>query len=109
MCQAAYQNGAIVEILTAQGTRCLLNLLGGGSLKYAKALGSVTKAYDKTSKGYIFLMDSSSNCKLQFPKDEKQSLALIQPYLVLQIYLIKGKPFTLELTVLDSSRVTLKN
>jgi len=53
-------------------------------------------------------MDHNPNCKLQFPKDDKLSLALLQPFLVLQIFIPKGKPFTLELLIADSSKVFLK-
>ncbi len=63
------------------------------------------KTYDKQAKSYVFALDSNSNSRLQFPKDEKHPLALLQQYLVLQIFLAKGKSFALELTVADSSRV----
>jgi len=87
--------------------RLRLNI-GKISAANVKIIGPVTKAYEKQIKGYAFMMDSSSACKLQFPKDEKQYLGLIQPYLVLQIYIPKSKSFTIELLLSDSSTVTFK-
>ncbi|CAG9329797.1 unnamed protein product [Blepharisma stoltei] len=60
------------------------------------------KLFEKTVKGYIISLDSH-NAKLQLPSNDKQSLALIQPYLVLQVYLTPGQPFTLDLAISDIS------
>ena len=74
-------------------------------MKNAKTIGVVPKVYEKTIKGYVFSLESNPNCKIQFPKDEKQCLALLQQYLVLQIFIAKGKSFTLEVTIADSTKV----
>jgi hypothetical protein len=42
--------------------------------------------------------------KLQFPKEEKQELALVQPFLVFQLFLPVGEPFSIELAVTDTGK-----
>lgn len=49
-------------------------------------------------------MDSNNNCKLQIPRDEKHSLGLIQPFLVMQLYIPNGKSFTFEINLTDGTR-----
>lgn len=94
-----------VEILSSHGILFHTNhSAGSNSAKNAKLVGSVTRVYDKALKGYIFALDSA-NCKLQFPKDEKVSLALNQAYLCLQINIPATKPCSLELTITDNSKV----
>jgi len=43
--------------------------------------------------------------KMQFPKNEKQDLGLVQHYLVFQIYVPVGTPFSLEIVVTDTTKV----
>ena len=80
--------------------------LGGSSLKNAKTAGTVNKTFEKQVKGYVFMLDANSSCKVQFPKEDKTSLGLLHQYLVLQIYIPKGKNFTLEVAVADSAKVS---
>jgi hypothetical protein len=68
-------------------------------------VGTVQKIYEKAVKGYIFQLDSNSANKIVIPKDDKLSLAIIQPFLVFQIMLPVGKSFTLELAISDSCKV----
>lgn len=42
---------------------------------------------------------------MQFPKNDKQELALVQHFLVFQIFLPVGAPFSLEIAVTDTSKV----
>lgn len=106
MSQGSYQNGQIVEILSPLGKMIRIRFYSGGnSLKNAKTLGLVTKGFEKTVKGYVINVDSSNSSKIQFPKDEKLCLGLLQPYLVLQAFIHKGKSFSLELIVADSTKV----
>ncbi|OMJ70327.1 hypothetical protein SteCoe_31729 [Stentor coeruleus] len=60
------------------------------------------KFYEKSVKGYIILIDSH-NTKLNIPSNDKQTLALVQPFLVLQIFIMPSQPFTLELVITDIS------
>ncbi|KAH9248850.1 hypothetical protein BASA81_013460 [Batrachochytrium salamandrivorans] len=39
--------------------------------------------------------------RLSFPKDERQKAYLIQPFLVMQLYVPNGQPFSIELSVSD--------
>jgi len=45
--------------------------------------------------------------KMQFPKNEKQDLGLVQHYLVFQIYVPVGTPFSLEIVVTDTTKVLI--
>lgn len=82
--------------------------IGKTTASSVKLIGPISKTYEKLIKGYAFIMDNNSTCKLQFPKNEKDCLGLIQPYLVLQIYIPKSKSFTLELVLSDPSKVALR-
>jgi len=93
-----YQNEPIVLILTTQGI---------GGLNNARTTGFVSRFYEKPLKGYIYTLDSSSSCRLEIPREDRQSLALTHPYFVLQIYLIQGKPFTLKANITDTTEVLL--
>ena len=81
--------------------------IGKNTSNSIKFVGMIPKTYEKAIKGYAFSMDHSSNCKLQFPKDDKHCLGLVQPYLVLQIFIPKAKSFSLELLISDSSKACL--
>jgi hypothetical protein len=52
-------------------------------------------------------MDTHSNCKIQLPKEEKLCLGLLQQYLLFQVNIVKGKTFTLDVVIADSSKVSL--
>lgn len=90
-----YQNGQFAELLSLQGS---------GLLKNVKTAGTLTKTYEKEIKSYILLLDNNSS-KLQFPKDEKDSLSLINPFFIMQLFLIPEKPFNLEIIVSDKVKV----
>lgn len=57
--------------------------------------------------GYLVEVLGNSRAKLQFPKEEKQELALVQHFLVLQILIPIGVPFGIEITVSDTNKVWL--
>ncbi|MCO5547521.1 hypothetical protein L7F22_000971 [Adiantum nelumboides] len=89
-----YQGGSSFSVFTAQGSNPAFN---------CKIFGkSVHKVYDKTVKGYIYNCLGGMSSKIQFPKDEKLGLQLVQPYLVLQIFVPKGQHFSLELRAADN-------
>ena len=56
-------------------------------------------------KGYIYELDGGIKTKIQFPKEDKQELALVQHYLVFQIFLPIGTAFSIEITVTDTAKV----
>ena len=90
-----FQGGASVEVWAATGSDPTQNW----------AIGSgVQKAYDKPVKGYIYRCDGSPSAKMQFPKEPRTPLGLVQPYLTLQIELTVDKPFSLELCISDAAR-----
>lgn len=91
MFQNAFQSGPSVEVLSScdKHPAWVINK-------------SNWKFYEKTVKGYIILIDSHTT-KLIIPSNDKLSLSLVQPYLVLQIYITPTQPFTLELAITDIS------
>ncbi|KAH7332472.1 hypothetical protein KP509_20G089200 [Ceratopteris richardii] len=80
----------------------LIPLQGSNPVSNCKLFGkSVQKVYDKAVKGYVYNCSSMSS-KIQLPKDEKTGLQLVQPYLVLQIFVPQGHQFSFELRSLDA-------
>jgi len=72
MFKLAYQKGSALEILSTQGNDSIKNW----------KLGNSKKDFDKDMKGYISNLPSDLTM-IELPKDEKQSLAIGMPYLVL--------------------------
>ncbi|KAL8587139.1 hypothetical protein ACOMHN_026107 [Nucella lapillus] len=90
-----YQGGPYLEIFSPQGR---------DSTSHWKIGPGVKKIYEKEVKGYIYVLEGTpSTTKMTVPKDNKQSLTLVQRYLVLQVSLTKGQDFSLELGVSDLS------
>lgn len=50
-------------------------------------------------------MDSGVNSKIIFPRDEKSDLALLQQYLVFQLFLPQFQAFGIDLVITDTSKV----
>ena len=71
-----FQGGQAVEVFGASGSN---------PTERWRISGTVTKVYDKSVKGYVFRCDGGPSMRMQLPKDERRSLGLVQPYLVLQI------------------------
>lgn len=71
MFKHAFHGGPAVEIFT---------ITGKNPLEKWKTTGSITKSFDNTMKGFIYTLDNTA--KMQLPKDEKEFLGLIQPFLV---------------------------
>eukprot|EP00347_Sterkiella_histriomuscorum_P019798 403340256 len=93
MFKHAFHGGPAVEVLTVSGKN---------PLEKWKTTGTIGKPFESTMKGYIFTLDGQS--KIQVPKDEKESLGLIQPFLVLQIFIPLGKNLHIEVGITDSSK-----
>ncbi|XP_078677312.1 protein CFAP20DC-like isoform X2 [Branchiostoma floridae x Branchiostoma belcheri] len=91
-----YQGGPFFEIFSAQGKDPVSKwkLTGGTS--------SIQKVFDKDVKSYVYTLEGgSTTTKMQIPKDAKQSLFLVQRYLVFQIYIPLGQDFSIELGITD--------
>lgn len=94
MFKNAFHGGPSVEVFTTSGKN---------PLEKWKVTGTVSKVFDSAVKGYIYNLDGQS--KIQIPKDDlKESLGLIQPFLVLQIYIPVGKNLHIEVGVTDSTK-----
>ncbi|KAM6467838.1 protein CFAP20DC isoform 2-T5 [Liasis olivaceus] len=95
-----YQGGPFVEIFSAQGknTGTKWKIFGNPSV--------IGKEYDKEVKGFVFVLEGSSQTnKMQLPKETKQTLGLIQQFLVLQIYVPLGQDFSAELLITDLGNI----
>ena len=61
------------------------------------------KVYDKDVKSFVYILEGeTTTTKMSLPKDEKQSLLLIQRFLILQLYVPLGHSFSLEFGITDS-------
>ncbi|XP_046548599.1 protein CFAP20DC-like [Haliotis rubra] len=90
-----FQGGPYFEIFSAQGKDSTSHwkLQNGTGIK---------KLYEKEVKGYVYTLEgTSATTRIQLPRDSRHSLTLIQRYLVLQLYLVKGQEFSIELGVTD--------
>lgn len=85
----SYQSGPFVEILNPSEKSPIWSISK-----------PQIKKFDKDCKSYAIFLETT-NCKLQIPSTDKP-LALTQSYLLLQIYIHPGHPFSLELGVSDS-------
>ena len=76
-----FQGGPFVDLMPS-GSNPLANWKLTGPQK------SFQKVYDKDVKGYIHQgLNGGGSVKLQIPKDDKATLGLLQPFLVLQVLL----------------------
>lgn len=96
MFKHAYHGGPAVEVLTTSGKN---------PLEKWKVTGTPQKVFDSLMKGYIYNIDGQA--KIQVPKDDKEILSLIQPFLVLQIYIPMGKNLHIEVGLTDSAKVII--
>ncbi|GFR48952.1 hypothetical protein Agub_g10966 [Astrephomene gubernaculifera] len=90
-----YQGGTHVEVLSTQGQNPLAQWKVVGPQK------GLQKVFDKAVKGNVFA--SSGVCRLALPRDERGSLGLTQPHLLLQLAIGVGVPFSLEVGLTDST------
>ncbi|KAM8930775.1 protein CFAP20DC [Pelodytes ibericus] len=91
-----YQGGAYVEIFSAQGKDPV------AKWKLYGSQSAIWKDFDKEVRSFVFVLEGSSQTnKMQLPKETKQSLGLIQQFLVLQLYIPIGPDFSAELLITD--------
>ncbi|KAJ3188817.1 hypothetical protein HDU85_004531 [Gaertneriomyces sp. JEL0708] len=96
MFKAAFQGGPSFEIFSSQGSASSVLHWKLSSKSFIK------RTYDPDLKGYCFSCEKLG--KLSLPKDDKQSVYLIQPYLCLQVFVPPGQPFAVELCITDLER-----
>jgi hypothetical protein len=90
----SYQGGICFEVFTPQGSKPL-------PFK-ATRLKSVRREYDKAIRGTVVTIEGGTvHSKIQLPRDDKASLQLTHPYLVLQLYAPSCQPLYLEFGVTD--------
>ena len=95
MFKHAYHGGPAVEVFSTTGKNPLENWKVGGA---------PSKVFDQTIKGYIYTLDGQA--KIQVPKEDKDLLGLIQPFLVFQIQIPLGKNLHIEVGITDSAKVS---
>ncbi|XP_054831323.1 protein CFAP20DC isoform X2 [Eublepharis macularius] len=95
-----YQGGPFVEIFSAQGKN------PGTKWKIFGSPSVIGKEFDKEVKSFVFVLEGSSQTnKMQLPKEMRQTLGLIQQFLVLQIYVPLGQDFSTELLITDLGNI----
>ncbi|XP_074691961.1 protein CFAP20DC isoform X1 [Strix aluco] len=95
-----YQGGPFVEVFSAQGKN------PGAKWKIFGNLSAIRKEYDKEVKGFVFVLEGSSQInKMQLPKETRQTLGLIQQFLTLQIFVPLGQDFSTELLITDLGNI----
>ncbi|CAG9324886.1 unnamed protein product [Blepharisma stoltei] len=72
------------------------------SLQFCLFHGKVDHSFDQTSRGYIINLNAAS---LQIPRNNRESLQLVHPFIVFQFFIHKNKPLTIELTTSDSQSI----
>jgi len=98
MFKHAYHGGNAVEVFTTAGKDPLKNFkVEGGK--------NVQKVFDKEMKGSIYTLDGPQT-KIQIPSSERESLGLLQPFLVFQIYIpSNANNLKIEIAVTDHEKV----
>jgi len=92
MFEKAFQGAPAFEILSPQGANPTRDWKVSG----------VQRLFDKVLKGYVFHV--TGNALMRLPREDKPRLGLVQPILVLQVYLPQGKPFSVEIGITDQTR-----
>jgi len=67
--------------------------------KQVQTHGQVSRAYDRPSKSHVLSLSSTG--QVEIPSTAKTTLGLIQPFLVLQVFLLKGCEWTVEIVYVN--------
>ena len=86
MFSSEYQGGSFVDLMPSGS-----NPLAGWKVTGTQKTGP-QRVYDKDTKGYIHQCGGSGVTRMQIPKDDKATLGLLQPFLVLQVNLPQVPP-----------------
>lgn len=90
----AFQGGGLgVEIFSSSGK---------DPAKLWKCTRNVHRVYDRTVKGFVFLLEKGTATQMNIPPEpSRELLGLVQPVLVLQLRLSPSKHTSLEVIILD--------
>ena len=73
--------------------------------KLTGSSGNIHKQYDKDVKSYVYVLEGEpTTTKIQFPKEDKHGLFLTQKFLVFQLFVPVGHPFSFEIAVTDHAQ-----
>jgi hypothetical protein len=92
--ESVYQGGPSVEVFGTSGSN---------PLEKWKVSGAVRKVYDKQVRGFILSCEGGPAIRMQLPKDDRRSLGLVQPFVVLQLFLAEDKAFSFAMQVSDAA------
>lgn len=81
------------EIFSSQNKKSLLSCLFHGKVDHS---------FDQTCKGYVISLNAAN---LKTPRNSRDSLQVVHPFVVFQLFIQKNKPFTFELVTADSQGV----
>jgi len=73
--------------------------------KNAKLIGPVSHIHDIALKDTVLALHHNPGCRIQIPKEERLYLGLREKYILLQIFILQNKSFSLELLLSDTSKV----
>lgn len=92
-----YQSGGLgVELFSSAGKE---------PGKKWKLTQNVHRVYDKTIKGFVFLLEKGSTTQMCIPPDSRESLGITQALLVLQLRLAPGKHIGFEIIAVDDKGI----
>ncbi|XP_030062306.1 protein CFAP20DC [Microcaecilia unicolor] len=95
-----YQGGPFVEVFSAQGKD------PAAKWKFIGSPSAIWKDFDKEVKSFVFILEGSIQTnRMQLPKENKQTLGLIQQFLILQVNVPLGKDFSIELLITDLGNI----
>jgi hypothetical protein len=61
------------------------------------------KEYDPPVKGYVNIINGIG--KMQIPSNDKNSLGIVQSYIVFQLFVFSPKSLSIEIAISDTSKV----
>jgi hypothetical protein len=76
-------------------------------VKTWKFSGKISKEYDSQLKGYINILNNAGTSKMQLPSNEKNSLGIVQNFVVFQIFIYSPKLFNIEIIISDTLKVII--
>ena len=80
----------------------IMNTHNKSGIKGCLLQGKTEFVYDHHCKGYLLNLNTGS---ITIPRSSKETLEVVRPYLVLQVFIFPGKLLTIELTTTDSESI----
>lgn len=69
-----------------------------------KITSNIHRVYDRTVKGFVYLIDKPINSFMTIPENNKLTLGLKQRYLIIQLRYNQSKTITFEIVILDKQQ-----